>query len=297
MIHTSRLFNLTFLTLLFSFSSSHAMDEVKITAIPVANNIFMLSGKGGNIGLFTGKDGTFVIDDQFAPLTGKILAAIKSVGGDTPEFLINTHFHGDHTGGNENLGKKGTLIFSHHNVRERLASGSVIKAFGMKTPPAQKSALPVMTYSEDMRFHINGDTVSAMHVPNAHTDGDSFVYFKNANVIHAGDIFFNGFYPFIDPDHGGSLQGMIAAVDTILAMSNAKTKIIPGHGPLADKAQLQAYRDMLSSAYNTLLKLKKTGMSATEAAARMPLEKLDKEWADGMFTSERWINVIYPAVH
>ena len=174
-----------------------AADE-KIITIPVTEQIYMIAGKGGNIGLFIGGDGTFLIDDQFAPLTEKIVAAIKSVGGDYPKFLINTHYHGDHTGGNEKLGQGGTLIFSHDNVRERLSTGSFIEAFTMKRAGVSRAGLPVVTFSEDISFHLNGDSIHAIHVPHAHTDGDSFIYFKAANVIHAGDFFFNGFYPFID---------------------------------------------------------------------------------------------------
>jgi glyoxylase-like metal-dependent hydrolase (beta-lactamase superfamily II) len=281
---------------MFPVSTLLAQDDVKINAIPVSDNIYMLSGQGGNIGLFLGEDGTFIIDDQFAPLTEKILAAIKSVGGDTPRFLINTHFHGDHTGGNENLGNAGTLIISHDKVRERLVTGSYIKAFGMNSPPANKAALPVLTFSKDMHFHINGDSVNAVHVPSAHTDGDSIIYFKKANVVHAGDIFFNGFYPFIDAANGGSLRGTIDAVDAMLAATDSKSKIIPGHGPLADKAQLQAYRDMLAIAYARLLKLKNDGVSVEDAVIQDPLADLEAQWGNGIFSGEKWIKITYPAV-
>ena len=281
---------------MFPASTLLAQSDVKIIPIPVSDNIYMLSGQGGNIGLFLGEDGTFIIDDQFAPLTEKILAAIKSVGGDTPRFLINTHFHGDHTGGNENLGNAGTLIVSHDKVRERLVAGSYIKEFGMNSPPANKAALPVLTFSVDMHFHINNDSVNAVHVPSAHTDGDSIIYFKKANVVHAGDIFFNGFYPFIDAANGGSLRGTIAAVDAILAATDSKSKIIPGHGPLADKAQLQAYRDMLAIAYARLLKLKNDGVSVEDAIIHDPLSDLEAEWGNGIFSGEKWIRITYPAV-
>lgn len=281
---------------MFPASTLLAQGDVKIIPIPVSDNIYMLSGQGGNIGLFLGEDGTFIIDDQFAPLTEKILAAIKSVGGDTPRFLINTHFHGDHTGGNENLGNVGTLIIAHDKVRERLVAGSYIKEFGMNSPPANKAALPVLTFSEDMHFYINNDSVNAVHVPSAHTDGDSIIYFKKANVVHAGDIFFNGFYPFIDAANGGSLRGTIAAVDAILAATDSKSKIIPGHGPLADKAQLQAYRDMLAIAYARLLKLKNDGVSVEDAIIHDPLSDLEAEWGNGIFSGEKWIRITYPAV-
>lgn len=274
-----------------------AADEVKIAATQVTEKIYMLTGQGGNIGLFVGEEGTFLIDDQFAPLTDKIVAAIRAVGGDTPKFLINTHYHGDHTGGNENLGGEGTLIFSHDNVRERLSTGSFIAAFKMKGVPLAKQGLPVVTFSEDISFHLNGDTVHAVHVPHAHTDGDSFIHFKAANVIHAGDIFFNGFYPFIDVQHGGSLRGMIAATDRILALADDQTKIIAGHGPLGDKAQLAAYRKMLGVAHERLRGLKESGKNAEEAIAANPLADLEATWGDGLFKGERWIEIIYPGVY
>ncbi len=281
---------------LLTTSSISAKKEVNVTTTKLDDKIYMLAAEGGNVGVFIGKDGTFVIDDQFAPLSEKLLAAIKKLGGDTPKFLINTHFHADHTGGNENFGKKGALIVAHDKVRERLLKGSLIKAFNMKTSPAPKAALPVITYSKDMHFHINNDEINIIHVPNAHTDGDSFIHFKKSNVVHTGDIFFNGFYPFIDPDNGGSLKGMINAVDIILALTDADSKIIPGHGPLADKKQLEDYRKMLKTAHANLVKLKDMGLSAEQAKAKKPLETLDARWGKGLFTSDRWIEVVYPAV-
>jgi len=271
-------------------------DTVKITPVKLTDQIYMLTGKGGNIGLCIGEDGTFLIDDQFAPLTGKILAAIRSVGGAHPKFLINTHYHGDHTGGNENLGKEGSLIFSHDNVRERLSAGSFIQEFKKKRQALTPEGLPVVTFSEDISFHLNNDTIHAKHVPAAHTDGDSFIHFRKSNVIHTGDIFFNGFYPFIDVLHGGSLKGMIAAVDKVLLLADDKTKIIPGHGPLADKTQLISYRQMLVTVYERLRKLKADGKTASEAAADDPLEDLEETWGDGMFEGDRWIEIIYPGV-
>ena len=284
-------------TQLLTTFNSYAAKDVKIEPIKVTDNIYMLKGQGGNIGVFTGIDGTFIIDDQFAPLTPKILTAIKSIGGDSPRFMLNTHYHGDHTGGNENIGNSGTLIVSHDNVRERLLNGSFISAFGMKSAPAKKVALPVLTFSDNMHFHINNESVKAIHVPSAHTDGDSFIHFKKANVVHAGDIFFNGFYPFIDAAGGGSVKGMIKAADEILAISDSSSKIIPGHGPLSNKAELQGYRDMLATVYKRLLTLKNQGVSAEDAILQEPLKDLEKEWGDGMFTGERWISIIYPAIY
>ncbi len=185
-------------------------------------------------------------------------------------------------------GKAGTLIFSHDNVRERLSVETGIKAFNMVTP-----ALPVVTFSAAVTFHLNGDIVHAFHIPRAHTDGDSVIHFQKANVIHTGDILFNGFYPFIDVDHGGSLKGMIAAADVILALANGDTKLIPGHGPLSDRAQLQAYRDMLATVYERLGKLQAKGMDAEAAVAAQPLADLEPRWGKGLFTGDKWVGLIY----
>ena len=282
-------------SLLVSFAG-RAQDEVKFEASKVRGNIYMITGQGGNIGLFTGTDGSFMIDDQFAPLTEKIIEVVKSVGGDVPSYLINTHFHGDHSGGNENLGKAGTLILAHDEVRQRLVNGSFISEFGMTAEPASKQALPTVTYSESMHLHINDETVQIIHVPRAHTDGDSFVVFESANVVHAGDLFFNGFFPFIDGTHGGSVKGMIAGVDAILALTDGDSKIIPGHGPLGNRTDLQRYRDMLAIAYERLLKLKNQGVSAEDAVLQAPLEDLAADWGGGIFTADKWIGVVYPAV-
>ncbi len=292
-----KLIVLCMLTVWFlSYTITVQADADKISPIPVTEQIFMIAGKGGNVGIFTGKDGTFLIDDNFAPLTEKIIAAIKSIGGEHPKFLINTHYHGDHTGGNENLGSGGTLIFSHDNVRERLKNGAFIKAFNMKMNATASVGLPVVTFAEGISFHLNSDTIHAIHVAHAHTDGDSFIYFEKANVIHTGDILFNGFYPFIDVNHGGSLRGTIQGVDTILSLVDADTKIIPGHGPLADKAQLENYREMLMSAYDRLRKLKAEGKTSEEAAATKPLADMEATWGGGIFTGDRWIELIYSGV-
>ncbi|MBT8360313.1 MAG: MBL fold metallo-hydrolase [Deltaproteobacteria bacterium] len=283
-------------TLLASSVINTLAEDEKISPDQVSENIYMIAGKGGNVGIFIGDDGTFLVDDNFAPMTEKIVAAIKSVGGDFPKFLINTHYHGDHTGGNENFGRGGTLIFSHDTVRERLKLGSFVGAFNMKAASVAPEGLPVVTFAEGISFHLNNDSIRAIHVAEAHTDGDSFIHFENANVIHSGDIFFNGFYPFIDVNHGGSLKGTIKAVDKILAMADDNTKIIAGHGPLGDKAQLMEYRQMLGIAYERLSKLKADGKTAQEAVAARPLADLEETWGDGIFTGDRWIELIYTGV-
>ena len=281
-------------TSILLISANTAFANVQIKSTKVTNNIHMLTGQGGNLGAFIGKDGTFLIDDQFAPLSDKIVAKLKQLGGDTPKFLINTHFHGDHSGGNENFGKKGALIVSHHNVRKRLKWGYEIKAFNNKTGPAPEKALPVMTFDSQMHFHLNGDNVQAIHVPKAHTDGDSFIHFKKANVIHAGDLFFNGFYPFLDANNGGSFKGLIAAIKKMLALSNGNTKIIPGHGPLANKKDLQTYLAMLEGVNKNFSQFKAQGLSNAQVKAKKPLKSLEQRWGNGIFTSDKWIDVIYP---
>ncbi len=284
------------ITLLLSHFSVVMAEVEAISPVRVTDQIFVIGDKGGTVGVFIGKDGTFLIDDSFASLTKKIVTAVKSVGGDYPEFLINTHFHGDHTGGNENLGNGGTLIFAHDTVRQRLKDGSYIKAFDKKMEPTASAGLPVVTFSEGISFHINGDTVRVIHVSHAHTDGDSFIVFEKANVIHTGDIMFNGFYPFIDVDHGGSLPGTIQGVDKILSFADDETVIIPGHGPLGNKVQLQQYREMLWTAYGRLKKLKEDGKTALKAADLEPLVDLEPIWGDGMFSGDEWIELIYPGI-
>ena len=272
-----------------------ALDPL-LTPTEITKNLHMLSGKGGNIAVMIGDDGTFVIDDQMAPIVPVLLENIKTLGGDTPRFLINTHYHFDHAGGNEEIGKAGTTIYSHDNVRKRLAAGSEIPAFEAKNPPAPAIALPVVTFSETMHFHINGDTLNAVHIPNAHTDGDSVIYFEKANVLHTGDIFFNGLYPFIDTHNGGSLAGTIGAVQILLDTTDDNTKIIPGHGSLGNRADLQAYQDMLTYAHAALLDLKKQGKSQEEAIAANPLADFDATWGGKLFSTNDWIGLMYGAL-
>ena len=217
-------------------------SKVEIKATKLTGTTYMLTGAGGNIGLSAGEDAVFVIDDQFAPLTPRILAAIAAITPKPVKFVLNTHWHFDHTGGNENLGKAGAIIVAHHNVRKRMSTDQVIEFINMKTRPDPKEALPVLTFSADMTFHINGEEVRAIHMPNAHTDGDSVVHFTGSDVVHMGDIYFNGFYPFIDAESGGSADGVVAACDKVLAFVTDKTRIIPGHGPLSSRPTAMSSR-------------------------------------------------------
>ncbi len=282
---------------LMLISTSLVANNQVIKAVAITENIHMLMGQGGNVGVFIGRDGTFLIDDQFAPMTEEIISKIKSLGGGVPKFLLNTHYHSDHSGGNENLGEQGTLIFSHDNVRERLRSGSFLREFNIKLKASEGKGLPVVTFSENMSFHINGDVVRAIHTPHAHSDGDSFIHFEKQNVIHAGDLFFNGFFPFIDVDHGGSLKGMINGVNQMLLLTNNSTTIIPGHGQKSNKTELIAYRDMLQLSLNRLKALREQGLSLEEIIAAKPLKDLDNKWGKSMFTADKWIEQIFAGIY
>ena len=215
--------------------------EIRVERI--APGVAVLFGRGGNIGLSYGADGNILIDDQYAPATERVLAAVRTLDADPIRFVINTHWHGDHTGGNENLGRAGTIVFAHDNVRIRMTMENLVR--GERVPPAPAGALPVITFSQDLTFHLNGDDIRAIHVDHAHTDGDSLILWTRANVLHMGDTWFNGLLPFIDLDSGGSIDGAIVAVERGLALANDGTVIIPGHGPVGRRADLVRYRDML----------------------------------------------------
>ncbi|BFM11412.1 MBL fold metallo-hydrolase [Simiduia litorea] len=270
--------------------------EVTIDAVPVADGIFMLTGSGGNLGLSVGEDGAFLIDDQFAPLTEQIQAKIATLSDKPVKFLINTHWHFDHTGGNENFARRDAIIVAHHNVRTRLEAGGVIEAFKKEVPPAPRVALPVITFEESLSFHFNGETINVEHPKAAHTDGDAIVFFDKANVVHMGDTYFNGFYPFIDASSGGNVLGVIQAVDNVLKKIDAKTKIIPGHGKLSNKAELQAYHDMLSTVYADVKKLKAKGLSVEAVVAAKPTAKFDAKWGAGFLAPDVWVALVYGAI-
>jgi glyoxylase-like metal-dependent hydrolase (beta-lactamase superfamily II) len=222
-------------------------SKVEIKVERIAPGVAVLFGAGGNIGLSFGVDGNIIVDDQFAPLTDRIVAAVASVDPDPVRFVINTHWHFDHTGGNENFGKRGAVIIAHDNVRARMSTEQFLAALNQKVPPSPKDALPVVTFAEGVTLHLNGDTLHVRHVANAHTDGDALIHWAKANVLHMGDTFFHkGSFPFVDLSSGGSIDGLIAAVDHGLQMSNPGTKIIPGHGPVATRQDLVAYRAMLA---------------------------------------------------
>jgi glyoxylase-like metal-dependent hydrolase (beta-lactamase superfamily II) len=269
------------------------LSAVKIEAVPVAGRVHMLLGSGGNIGVIAGEDGVVMIDDQFAPLAPKIRAAIAMLSDRPVRFLINTHWHGDHTGGNEALGKTGAVIVAHENVRRRMSVEQLSTFTGRRTPPAPAEALPVITFDREVALHLAGEEIEVTHVAAAHTDGDAIIRFTKSNVVHMGDCFFNGMYPFIDSGSGGTVKGVLAAVDRVLASTDENTKIIPGHGPLASKADLQAYRDMLATTSERIAKLIRQGRTQEQVIAAQPTKDYDAKWAGGFWTPEQWVQRMY----
>ena len=266
-------------------------DDVTITTTEVAEGIYMLEGSGGNLGLVAGGDGAFLIDDQFAPLTEKITAAIAKVSEQPIEFVVNTHWHGDHTGGNENFGQAGAHIVAHENVRTRLAEGLQVE--GRNTPPAPAIALPVITFGHEVTFHWNGRKIEARHFEHAHTDGDAIIFIDDGAIIHMGDVFMNGFFAYIDIDSGGDLNGYIAAHKAVLDAAPDDAIIIPGHGPLADKAALQRTHDMLVTVRARVQALIDEGKDEDAAVAAAPLRDLEKDWANGFMSGERMTRIAY----
>lgn len=263
-------------------SAQQDFSKVQVKVDKLNASTYMLTGSGGNIGLSVGDDAVFVIDDQFAPLAPKIKAAIRTLTDKPVKFLVNTHYHGDHTGGNDSFAKDGVLIFAQDNARTRL----------LAEPNTVKNA-PVVTFASDMTFHINGDDLLVRHVPRAHTDGDAFVQFKAGNIVHAGDVFFNGLYPYIDVNSGGSPDGVVAAADAILAVTNEQSKIIPGHGPIASKADLLAYRDMLATVAARVKRLASKPLA--DVLAEQPSRDYDEKWGKGFMRPPAFIEQLWKA--
>jgi cyclase len=267
--------------------SSHAdaqdFDAVEVTVHEVAGNVRYLEGAGGNIGLLTGDDGVVLIDDQYAPLTGKIVDAIRTVSDGPIRFVINTHMHPDHTGGNENFGEMGAVIVGHDNVRTQMA------AAGYEETP------PFVTFSKDMTFNLNGETIHVFKIPDAHTNGDSYIKFENANVIHTGDVFRTTSYPYIDAGNGGSFLGTLRAHDLLLDIADVDTRILPGHGTVSDIQTVRETRDMLLTVRNRVQQAINDGLSLEETQAAGLTEEFDPRWQPSrpFATAEQLIAVAY----
>jgi glyoxylase-like metal-dependent hydrolase (beta-lactamase superfamily II) len=260
-------------------------SNVQIEAVPVTDGIYMLVGQGGNIGLSIGDDGTFIIDDQFAPLSDKIQAAARGVGGGDVDYVINTHWHGDHTGGNANFANAGAVIVAHNNVRVRLAGDG-----------ADAAALPVVTFPDRISFHWNGNDLNVVHAPSAHTDGDAIIHFTNRNVFHMGDVFNHAGYPYIDIGSAGSFDGIIAASESVLARANSETRIIPGHGPLADRDDLENYVNVLKTIRSRFQSLIDEGRSEDQVVAAGVTSEWDEAWGAGFMSPEQFTRLAYQSL-
>ena len=263
-------------------ANAHVCDSGDVRMGHLKDNFDVIYGGGGNIGVSAGENGVFLIDDQTAPLTPEILALIRKINDGPIQFVLNTHLHGDHTGGNENLGQEGAVILAHDNVRTRLVEREV-----------SAGALPVITFNDQVSIHINGIEARAVHVENAHTDGDSIIYFKGANVVHVGDIMFNTCFPFIDTNSGGSFEGLIPAIEGVLAKIDEKTIVIPGHGPVTDKAGLKTYLDMLVTIGGRVRSLKSSGKTLEEVLMAKPTAEFDEVWSWSFINGERFVTTLY----
>jgi len=284
-----------FLTIFFTATNSFAQrnfSNTKIIVTPVGNSLYMLEGEGGNIAFSTGDDGILMIDDQFAELNERILAAIKKIDERKIEFLLNTHWHGDHTGGNELIHHQGAHIVAHENVRKRLSARQVRKSTGRVNEARPKEALPVLTYDNGVTFHFNAQTINVVHFGPGHTDGDSIVFFEDANVIHMGDQMFSGRFPFIDLDSGGNVDGYISTIETVLPRIDEQTKIIPGHGPLSTKGDVVKFLKMLKYSRNTVKKALEEGVSK-EDISKLNFSEDYTAWGSGFINKERWLGILY----
>lgn len=271
-------------------------STVEIRTEQVVPGVHVLFGAGGNIGVSTGPDGTFIIDDQFAPLTPKIQAALAKLSDTPVRFVLNTHWHGDHTGGNENLGKAGALIVAHDNVRVRMSSEQFIASMQRKVPASPAVALPVVTFDSRTTFHINGDAIRGVHVPHAHTDGDSLVQFTMANVIHMGDTYFSAGYPYVDLSSGGSFDGLLAAHARALELGNDATRYIPGHGPVTGKAELAAYRAMIAEIVGKVRAGIAAKQSVDQIVAARPTAAYDAKWGTGFIKPDVLVRTIHTSL-
>jgi cyclase len=265
-------------------------QDVTVKTTKVSGNVYMLQGRGGNIGAINGPDGVLIIDDDYKAVSEKLRDALKELGSPTPRYILNTHWHGDHTEGNDFFGKSGTVIIAQDNVRKRLLDPPVL--FGQRTPPYASYALPLVTYSQSLSLHLNGEEIRMVHYPNGHTDGDSVIFFTKANVVHLGDDFFVGRFPFVDLDSGGSVQGVINNVASLISTIPADAKLIPGHGPLATMDDLKAFHKLLVETTTIIQNAMKAGKSLDEIKKAGLPEKY-KEAGSGFIKTDQWIEIVY----
>ncbi len=265
-------------------------QDVTVKTQKVRGNVYMLQGRGGNVGAVTGPEGILIVDDDYKTVSEKLSDALKELGSPTPRFILNTHWHGDHTEGNDFFGKQQSVIVAHDNVRKRLLDPPVI--FGQKTPAYAAHALPIITYNLSMTIHLNGEEIKLVHYPNGHTDGDTVVFFTKANVVHLGDDFFVGRFPFVDVDSGGSVQGLINNIASLIKTVPADAKLIPGHGPLATVDDLKAYHQLLvesSKVITDAMKKKKT----LDEIKKVGLPEKYKTAGSGFIKTDMWIEIVH----
>lgn len=270
-------------------------SKVAIKVTKVAGTVYMLEGAGGNIGASVGEDGIVVVDDQFAPLAPKIQAALKGITDKPVRFILNTHYHFDHTGGNAEFSKLGTLV-AQENVRKRLAEGTTIKQFKMTTPPMAKEGLPIVTFEHDVSIHLNGENVRAIHFPHGHTDGDSVIFFPQSNVVHMGDDFVTYGFPFVDIENGGSVSGMVAGVEKVLSMTKPDTRFIPGHGPLSTADDVRKFVAMIQETRAAVAAAVKKHKTPEQMKKEKVLAKWEPDYGKGFIKADDWIDTLYDDV-
>ena len=280
------------------WAGAQDFGKTQIQSVKVAEGVYLLYGTGGpiggNIGVSTGADGVLLIDSQFGELHEKIKAAVAAFSGGPVRFVLNTNGHYDHALGNELFGKAGAVIIAHENSRKRMMTEQIHDVLDEKTLPYPAAALPVVTFAESLILHLNGEDIQAIHVVNAHSDSDAFYWFRKANVIHTGDLFFPGGYPYIDIGNGGSINGMIAAADKILGTSDEKTKLIPGHGSLSDRNRLAEYRTMLVTSRDRVAKMIKEGKNLEDVVGSKPTADLDRNWSAGIgMPADMFVTMVY----
>jgi glyoxylase-like metal-dependent hydrolase (beta-lactamase superfamily II) len=269
-------------------------SKVQMKATKVAGNVYMLEGSGGNIGVSVGDDGLLIVDDQFAPLADKIRAALKGIADKKLRFILNTHWHGDHTGGNVVFGPEATII-AHDNVRKRLATEQKLTVFNQTIPASPKEALPVITFDQTLTVHFNGEEIRAIHYPHGHTDGDSVIFFTASNVVHLGDDFFAGRFPFVDLESGGSVEGLVKNIGELLTKIPEGAKLIPGHGPISTVDDLKSYYRMLQQTTDIVRKKIAAGKTLDQIKSEGLPEEW-KPWGEGFIKTDRWIETIYSSL-
>ena len=276
-----------------SLAQERDFSQVEIATHRLADNLYYLEGAGGNIGVSVGEDGVFLIDDQFAPLTERILAAIRGVTDQPVRFVLNTHHHGDHTGGNQNLGRAGVVIVAHENVRALLRNGLTSGDLDRLLTADERAGLPVVTYTDSVRFHLNGENIHAFHIGPAHTIGDSFVHFQNANVIHTGDVFRTTGYPYVDGNASGSFLGIVASYEMLLEISNPDTVFVPGHGVPSSQDDVREQLDMFYTIRDRVKAGIDGGLSLERIQSGNPTAEYDARWAGGKVKGPDLVAVIY----